>query len=97
MFRRLTGDFLACSVYKFYGPYVGVLWVRRSLLEELRPEKLTAAFDAIPSRYEELAHKTTKVSQAFQPVNTSLNLAFQLRVQRVPLAAAFGGEHQPRC
>ena len=29
-----------------------MLWVRRSLLEELRPEKLTAASDAIPSRYE---------------------------------------------
>ncbi len=45
-------DFLACSAYKFYGPHVGVLWGRRALLEDLRPEKLTASSDAIPSRYE---------------------------------------------
>ena len=54
-------DFLGCSVYKFFGPHLGVLWGRRELLERLDaykvrtspahgPEKWqtgTASFEAI--------------------------------------------------
>lgn len=32
---RLGADFFAASAYKFHGPHTGVLWGRRSLLEEL--------------------------------------------------------------
>ena len=50
--RALGCDFLACSAYKFYGPHVGVLFARRSLLEKLDVPKLKPASDAAPERIE---------------------------------------------
>src|SRR5438874_13743870 len=44
-------DALACSAYKFFGPHVGVLWMRRSLLEELPVEKIRPAPDKGPGRW----------------------------------------------
>jgi cysteine desulfurase family protein (TIGR01976 family) len=49
--RAWDCDFLACSVYKFFGPHVGVLWGRRRLLEELTPYKVEPASDAVPDRW----------------------------------------------
>jgi cysteine desulfurase family protein (TIGR01976 family) len=45
-------DYLACSVYKFYGPHLGVLWGRRALLEALDAPKLVPAPAAAPERIE---------------------------------------------
>jgi len=50
--QELGCDFLACSVYKFYGPHVGVLWVRRALLDEIDVPKLIPAPDSGPERME---------------------------------------------
>ena len=50
--QALGCDFLVCSAYKFYGPHAGILWGRRDLLEDLKPEKLEASSNEIPSRYE---------------------------------------------
>jgi len=44
-------DFLACSVYKFFGPHVGVLYGRRELLERLEPYKVRPASDEAPDRW----------------------------------------------
>lgn len=44
-------DFLLCSAYKFFGPHVGILWGRRSLLESLAVYKLRVASDELPSRW----------------------------------------------
>ena len=44
-------DFLACSAYKFFGPHVGMLWGRRTLLEELPAYKLRPVPDRIPDRW----------------------------------------------
>ncbi len=38
-------DFLACSVYKFFGPHVGVLYGRREALDALPTYKLRVASD----------------------------------------------------
>ncbi|HSD67428.1 MAG TPA: cysteine desulfurase-like protein [Vicinamibacteria bacterium] len=48
----LGADFLACSAYKFYGPHVGVLWGRQSLLEELDLPKLEPSPESAPDRVE---------------------------------------------
>ena len=48
----LGADLLACSAYKFYGPHVGVLWGRESLLRELDVPKLEPAPDNAPDRLE---------------------------------------------
>jgi cysteine desulfurase family protein (TIGR01976 family) len=45
-------DFLACSPYKFYGPHLGVLFGRESLLSQLDVPKLPPAPDIVPDRFE---------------------------------------------
>ncbi|HZL83934.1 MAG TPA: cysteine desulfurase-like protein [Candidatus Krumholzibacteria bacterium] len=49
---ELDCDFLSCSVYKFFGPHLGVLWGRRELLERLPAYKVRSAPDAPPDRFE---------------------------------------------
>lgn len=49
--RALGCDFLACSVYKFFGPHVGVLYGKAEHLERLRPYKVRPASDAAPDRW----------------------------------------------
>jgi cysteine desulfurase family protein (TIGR01976 family) len=44
-------DFLACSVYKFFGPHVGVLYGKAAQLERLRPYKVRPASNASPERW----------------------------------------------
>lgn len=46
--HTLDCDFLACSVYKFFGPHVGVLYGKRKHLEQLRPYKVRPASNAVP-------------------------------------------------
>ena len=41
--RTVDADFVACSVYKFFGPHVGAVYGRRSVLERLRPYKVRPA------------------------------------------------------
>ena len=45
-------DFLVCSAYKFYGPHLGVLFVRREGLETIDVPKLEPAPEAVPERFE---------------------------------------------
>jgi cysteine desulfurase family protein (TIGR01976 family) len=45
-------DFLAASVYKFFGPHVGILYGRYDLLDELRAYKVRPAPDTPPGKYE---------------------------------------------
>ncbi|NTU85054.1 MAG: cysteine desulfurase-like protein [Chloroflexales bacterium] len=49
--RALGCDFLACSVYKFFGPHIGVLYGKAEHLERLRPYKVRPASDAGPDRW----------------------------------------------
>jgi len=48
----LGADLFACSPYKFLGPHCGVLAARPEVLEPLRPDKLVAASDEVPGRFE---------------------------------------------
>ena len=50
--RALDCDFLACSAYKFYGPHIGILYGRRTLVEELDVPKLAPAPNCAPERLE---------------------------------------------
>ncbi|GII66526.1 cysteine desulfurase-like protein [Sphaerisporangium krabiense] len=49
---ELGADFLVCSAYKFLGPHLGVLAGRPGLLRTLWPDKLLAAMDDVPERFE---------------------------------------------
>jgi cysteine desulfurase family protein (TIGR01976 family) len=50
--RDLGCDVLICSAYKFFGPHVGIMYVRREVSERLRPLKLRAQEDAPPFKWE---------------------------------------------
>ena len=45
-------DFLACSPYKFFGPHMGVLWIRSEILESMEVLKLVPAPETGPERFE---------------------------------------------
>jgi cysteine desulfurase family protein (TIGR01976 family) len=45
-------DFLVCSSYKFFGPHLGVVWMRAELLERLPAFKVRPAPDRGPGRWE---------------------------------------------
>ena len=50
--KALGADVLACSPYKFFGPHLGILAVRRALLDAWSPYKLRPARDQSPDRWE---------------------------------------------
>jgi cysteine desulfurase family protein (TIGR01976 family) len=50
--KALGADLLACSAYKFYGPHIGILYVRRDLGAELDVPKLAPAPETMPDRLE---------------------------------------------
>lgn len=50
--QALGCDLLACSVYKFFGPHLGVLYGRYELLEALPAYKVRPAHDAPPHKFE---------------------------------------------
>jgi cysteine desulfurase family protein (TIGR01976 family) len=48
----LGADLLVCSPYKFFGPHLGVLAARRSILASWSPYKLIPSSDEVPERWE---------------------------------------------
>jgi cysteine desulfurase family protein (TIGR01976 family) len=50
--QELNCDFLACSAYKFYGPHLGIVWGRASLLERLYAYKVRPQTSDIPYKFE---------------------------------------------
>jgi cysteine desulfurase family protein (TIGR01976 family) len=48
----LDCDFLLCSVYKFYGPHVGVLYARPGLLDTIPTDRLVTQDPHAPERIE---------------------------------------------
>lgn len=50
--QALGCDFLACSAYKFFGPHMGILWGRRSLIDTLAPYKCRCSSNSLPERFE---------------------------------------------
>lgn len=45
-------DFLVCSAYKFFGPHMGILWGRRSVIDRLVPYKCRCSSNGLPERFE---------------------------------------------
>ena len=54
--RALDCDFLACSVYKFFGPHIGVLYGKYEHLQRLTPYKVRPSSDEVPGRWETGTH-----------------------------------------
>jgi len=50
--QALDCDFMVCSVYKFFGPHVGVLYGKYDLLDRIEAYKTRAAGDLPPDKFE---------------------------------------------
>lgn len=51
--QAIDCDFLACSVYKFFGPHMGVAWGRYDLLEALPAYKVRPSKNSTPDKFEQ--------------------------------------------
>ncbi len=85
-------DFLACSAYKFYGPHVGILFVRNELLSSLEFPRLDRAPSSPPAR----AETGTRNHEGIAGVGATVDFLASLggdgdRRQR--LASCFGTLH----
>ncbi|UCD36644.1 MAG: cysteine desulfurase-like protein, partial [Fidelibacterota bacterium] len=50
--RVLDADFLFCSAYKFFGPHVGILYARKSVMEQLRTLRVAPQDPEPPYKFE---------------------------------------------
>jgi cysteine desulfurase family protein (TIGR01976 family) len=80
--RAIDCDFLACSVYKFFGPHVGVVYGKAEHLERLRPYKVRPATDESPARW----MTGTQNHEGLAGTTAAVNY----------LASLAGGEHPDR-
>jgi cysteine desulfurase family protein (TIGR01976 family) len=92
--RALGCDAFACSPYKFYGPHMGVLWMRRDLLGETPFPKLVPASDAAPERGETGTLNHEGIVGAAAAVEWMASLAGDDGDLRARLAAVFGELHR---
>jgi cysteine desulfurase family protein (TIGR01976 family) len=92
--RAWDCDFFACSAYKFYGPHVGVLWGRRSLLEALDAPRLVPATATAPDRLETGTLNHEGIVGAAAAVDFIASLAGDDGARRARLARACAALHE---
>lgn len=68
-------DFLACSAYKFYGSHIGILYGRKTLLEEIDFPKLKPAPNSAPERAETGTQSHESIAGAGAAVNFLASLS----------------------
>jgi cysteine desulfurase family protein (TIGR01976 family) len=73
--QEIGCDFLACSAYKFYGPHIGLLYGRKSLLEAIDFPKLEPAPDPAPDRVETGTQSHESIAGAAAAVDFLASLA----------------------
>ena len=86
-------DFLACSAYKFYGPHIGILYGRHTLLGSLDFPKLIPAPDSAPERAETGTQNHEGITGAAAAVDFLASLA-PGATRRERLRAAFQQLHK---
>lgn len=67
--QDLDCDLLACSVYKFYGPHLGVLYGKRDLLDRLMPYKVRPSSPETPDKFETGTQNHEGIAGALAAVN----------------------------
>jgi cysteine desulfurase family protein (TIGR01976 family) len=91
--RALGADFLGCSAYKFYGPHIGVLWGRKSLIEALDAPKLAPAPEESPERLETGTQNHEGIVGAGAAVDYLASLAGTAEPRRQALERVFAELH----
>ena len=92
--RAIGCDLLACSPYKFYGPHLGTLYVRRDLLERLDVPKVEPAADIAPDRIETGTLSHEGIVGAAAAVDFLASLANHPGSRREALARTMAAFHE---
>ena len=91
--REIGCDLLACSVFKFYGPHLGILYGKHDLLAELDVPKLAPAPSQAPDRWE----TGTLNFEALAGTTAAVEFLASLgagRSRRTRLASAYAAMHE---
>jgi cysteine desulfurase family protein (TIGR01976 family) len=88
--QALGTDFLACSVYKFFGPHLGVLYGRSEVLERLPSYKIRPAHD----RYETGTQNFEGIAGAGAAVDYIASVGERYGEDHLPEYAALSGRRQ---
>lgn len=86
-------DFLGCSAYKFYGPHVGIIYGKESLIGRLDVPKLEPAPEHAPERMETGTQNHEGIVGAAAAVEFLASLG-EGRTRRERLEAAFQALHE---
>jgi len=91
--RDLDCDFLACSVYKFFGPHLGIVYGKREHLARLRPYKVRPATETLPYRWETGTQNHEGMAGATAAINYIADLGREVspivKTRREAIAAAY--------
>ncbi|NBR06969.1 MAG: cysteine desulfurase-like protein [Planctomycetes bacterium] len=84
-------DFLACSAYKFFGPHVGILYGKESILNNLQPYKVRPAADSNPGKWMTGTQNHEGIAGTAAAIDylASLSGASSSTIKRTALEAAF--------
>jgi cysteine desulfurase family protein (TIGR01976 family) len=82
-------DIVACSAYKFFGPHLGILAVRREILERWAPYKLVPASDEAPERWETGTQNHEGLAGLSAAVGYLADLGIEGRSRRERLASGY--------
>jgi cysteine desulfurase family protein (TIGR01976 family) len=91
--QALDCDFLACSSYKFYGPHVGILYGRRSIVDALDAPKLQPSPDYSPDRLETGTQNHEGIAGVSAAVNFLASIGGSGGERRAALVRALGLLH----
>jgi cysteine desulfurase family protein (TIGR01976 family) len=91
--RALDCDFLMCSAYKFYGPHIGVLYCRESLLDALPFAKVQPSPNTAPDRAETGTLNHEGIAGAAAAIDFFASLAPDDGTRRERLSQAFDALH----
>jgi cysteine desulfurase family protein (TIGR01976 family) len=92
--KQLGCDFLACSAYKFYGPHIGLLWVRRELIDGIDTPRLIPASAEGPERFETGTLNHEGIAGTTAAIDFLAGLAGQPgETRRQRLTASFAVQH----
>ncbi|OWZ83856.1 cysteine desulfurase-like protein [Natranaerobius trueperi] len=80
--KNLNVDFLLCSVYKFFGPHLGVLYGKKEIFEKLRPYKLIPQKDSIPYKLETGVPNLEGIAGAKEAINFIADLGSKFSNQK---------------
>ena len=88
-------DFLALSAYKFYGPHIGVLWGKRTIIESLDAPRLDPAPQESPERLETGTQNHEGIVGAAAAVDflATMSSGYRDKPRRESLRATFRALH----